>query len=166
MDSLPEQLTTERLHLKRVGIEDAGFMLELLNTEGWIRFIGDRNIRSMEDAQAYIERLLNAQNLIYWVVRAKSNGNPAGIVSFLKRDYLEHFDIGFAFIPESSGQGYALEATKAVLDTVTRQPRYHTVLATTMPSNTKSIRLLERLGFRMQMELEQGGEPLLVYANT
>lgn len=166
MDSLPEQLTTERLNLKRIGAEDAAFILELLNTEGWLRFIGDRNISTIEDALAYIERLLAAPNLIYWVVRTKSNGNQAGIVSFLKRDYLEHFDIGFAFIPESSGKGYAREATKAVLDTVTRQPRYHTVLATTMPSNTKSIRLLEHLGFRLQMELEPDGGTLLVFANT
>ena len=165
MNHLPETLETERLYLKAVDVDDADFIQALVNTDGWLRFIGDRNIRSKADALQYIGRLLGAENLRYWVVRAKDDGTPAGIVSFLKRDYLEHFDIGFAFLPEFAGKGYGLEATGAVLNAVTRHPEHRTVLATTMPSNEASIRLLEKLKFQLTNELEHGGETLLIYSN-
>src|SRR5215218_4924840 len=93
-------ITTERLVLETLRASDHGFILELVNTEGWLQFIGDRNIHSKDDAIRYIQKIDEAQNFTYWVVRTKETGAPPmGIVSFLKRDYLEHFDLGFAFLP-------------------------------------------------------------------
>lgn len=163
--TIPEIPGTERLLLKTVDAGDADFIQALVNTDGWLRFIGDRNIRSRADALQYIDRLLGAENLRYWVVRTKESGMPVGIVSFLKRDYLEHFDIGFAFLPLFFGKGYAFEATGTVLNIVTQYPAYQTVLATTMPSNEASIRLLEKLKFHLKDQLEHNGETLLVYSN-
>ncbi|HAK10826.1 MAG TPA: GNAT family N-acetyltransferase, partial [Chitinophagaceae bacterium] len=77
---------------------------------------------------------------------------PIGVISFLKRDYLEFFDIGFAFLPEYHGKGYAQEASEAVLKQVMQTPEHHTVQATTLPENEKSIKLLQQLGFHFLEE--------------
>ena len=90
-------LTTDRLLIEPLSINDNSFIFELVNTEGWLKFIGDRNVHSKQEAIANIQRIKNTPNLIYWVVRLKDNHVPIGIISFLKRSYLEHFDIGFAF---------------------------------------------------------------------
>ena len=91
------EISTLRLILNIITENDDDFMRTLVNTEGWLKFIGDRKVHSKQDAIAYIQRIKNTPNLIYWVVRLKDNHTPVGIISFLKRSYLEHFDIGFAF---------------------------------------------------------------------
>lgn len=141
-------------------------MLQLLNTDGWLRNIGDRNVHTMEDSIVYIRKLLERENLYYWIARLKENNEPAGILSFLKRDYLDHFDLGFAFLPGYHGKGYAYEAAAALLDFVTGDPVHETVLATTLPQNQSSIRLLDKLGFRFNHEIIEEGERLFVYAIT
>lgn len=154
---------TSRLKLTPLSGEDAGFIQELVNTEGWLRFIGNRNIHSKVDAEAYIQRILDHPDIQYWVVRPLPEENPAGIITFIKRDYLEHHDIGFAFLPTFSGHGYAQEATEAVLDHLTRVHGLRHILATTLPDNTRSIRLLEKLGLRFQKAIEVNNEALWVY---
>ena len=153
-------ISTERLSLRVVTTEDHEFICELVNTKGWLEFIGDRNVHSEDDAIKYIQKLNDNQNLTYWVVKIKETDKPIGIISFLKRDYLEHFDIGFAFLPEYNGYGYAYEAAKEVLSIVSKYPEYSTILATTIPSNEKSIRLLTKLGLRFEKELEVATEKL------
>src|SRR3982750_2141347 len=99
-------LQTERLVLNMLTEDDAAFILELVNTAGWLQFIGDRGVRTRVEATAYIRRLLESPQLTYWVVRLQASGRPVGIVTLIKRPYLEHFDIGFAFLPEHQGEGY------------------------------------------------------------
>ena len=111
---MQNRISTERLRLQLLTLEDYDFIEQLVNTNGWIEFIGDRNVHSKEDAVAYINKIINTENLFYWVVRIKGSNTPIGIISFLKRAYLEHFDIGFAFLPEYNGNGYAHEAAKKV----------------------------------------------------
>src|ERR1051326_8167711 len=130
--NMQTKITTERLLLDILTSDDSTFIRELVNTEGWLRFIGDRNIRSNEDAIAYINKINNNPGFTYWVVRLKDKDLPAGIISFLKRDYLEYADIGFAFLPQHSGKGYAYEAAREVLSVLTKTPEYVTVLATTL----------------------------------
>jgi ribosomal-protein-alanine N-acetyltransferase len=142
---LKTELNTERLCLRLVDTPDATFIMELVNTKGWLQFIGNRNINSKEEAERYIDKLKATENLFYWVVTIKDTCTPTGIISFLKRDYLEHFDIGFAFLPQYSGNGYAYEAAHNVLLAVKEDPKYSTVLATTIPENMRSIKLLEKL---------------------
>jgi ribosomal-protein-alanine N-acetyltransferase len=155
---------TERLSLNIITPADHDFIQQLVNTQGWLQFIGDRNVHSKEAAIAYIEKIINTPQLTYWVVREKNSDTPLGIISFLKRIYLEHFDIGFAFLPEFAGNGYAYEAAAAVLDNVKKE--FDPILATTIPSNEKSIGLLRKLGFRFEKEIEMDGHPLHVYTNA
>jgi [ribosomal protein S5]-alanine N-acetyltransferase len=95
-------------------------------------------------------------------VQLKEDQTPIGIVSFLKRSYLEHFDLRFAFLPQFNGRGYAYEASSEMLAYVKNDGAYSTVLATTVPSNTRSIGLLERLGFSFEKEMQVDKEPLQI----
>ena len=119
---------------------------------------------SKEDALAYINRILNTQDLFYWVVRLKDGNTPIGIISFLKRNYLEHFDLGFAFLPSFNGAGYAFEAANGILSMVQKNPVFHPILATTIPQNVNSIKLLIKLGFQFEREIEVELESLHNYS--
>lgn len=158
-------LNTTRLSLHRLTLDDHAFMRELVNTAGWLRFIGDRQIYSPAAAHAYISRILASPEMTYWVVRLRDTTLPIGIVTFLKRPYLAHFDIGFAFLPAYSGQGYAYEATSHVLTSVRQQPAHAVVLATTVADNKASLKLLRKLGLRFERELhlDQLPRPVQVY---
>ena len=159
------EITTQRLVLNIIAEEDDDFMRSLLNTEGWLKFIGDRNVHSKKDAIDYIRRIKNTPNLFYWVVKLKDVPTPLGIISFLKRSYLEHFDIGFAFLPEFNGCGYAYEAAEKVLCIASQKEEYSTILATTIPQNVTSIKLLTKLGLHFEREIEVENDKLHVYSN-
>jgi [ribosomal protein S5]-alanine N-acetyltransferase len=163
---MQNNISTRRLSLDFLTTADVEFILQLVNSKGWLEFIGDRNVHSKEESLAYIHKILSSQNLYYWVARIKDGNVPVGIISFLKRDYLESFDIGFAFLPEFSGKGYAYEAAKEIMSVVRTHSRHDRVLATTIPGNVSSIRLLTKLGLHFDRELEIGKEKLHVYANA
>ena len=93
-------MSTERLYLESLTFHDNEFILELVNSKGWLKFIGDRNIKSLSDSSTYIQKILDNPNTIYWVVKIKNSKTNIGIITFIKRDYLEHHDIGFAFLPD------------------------------------------------------------------
>lgn len=160
---MQHELSTGRLSLSLLQASDFPFIRQLVNTAGWLAFIGDRNIHSDADARVYVDRIIRSADIWYWVVREKSSMHSIGIVTFLKRTYLPHFDLGFAFLPEYTGVGYAYEAARAVLDMVTVMPRNRIVLATTVPENERSIRQLEKLGFRFDKQINENQETLLVY---
>jgi [ribosomal protein S5]-alanine N-acetyltransferase len=162
---MQNKIVTQRLRLTWLTQQDDEFVLALLNSKGWIEFIGDRKVHSKEDAVAYIFKICNTPNLFYWVVRLKENNTPVGIISFLKRSYLDNFDIGFAFLPQFKGQGYAFEAATKVLSIVSKKQKYCPVLATTVPQNTSSIKLLTKLGLRFEKAIEVANEQLHVYTN-
>jgi ribosomal-protein-alanine N-acetyltransferase len=151
---IQKKLLTDRLYLDLIDTDDCDFIIALVNSKGWIENIGDRNIHSRDEALAYIKRIQVTENFFYWVVRIKNSKRPIGIISFLKRSYLEHFDIGFAFLPEFGNQGYAYEASGAVLQMASQIPLFNIVLATTLYSNKRSINLLIKLGFRFEKEIE------------
>ena len=163
---MQNRIYTKRLGLQLLTLDDHDFVLTLLNTKGWIEFIGDRNVHTYEDALTYINKIINTQNLFYWVVRIKDKNIPIGIISFLKRSYLENFDIGFAFLPEYNGNGYAYEAAKEILSMVSIIPEYSPVLATTVPQNVNSIKLLIKLGLHFEKEIEVEKEKLHIYTNS
>lgn len=155
---------TERLLLSKITLEDTPFIFELVNTPLWIKFIGERNIRTHDDAKKYIEKLLHTAGLTYWVVKLKPSLTDLGVITFIKRDYLEHSDIGFAFLPQYMGKGYAFEASKVVLNHVLKELKMHTVVATTLQDNTSSIRLLEKLGLHFEKRITEEDLELLVYS--
>lgn len=100
----------------------------------------------------------------YWIVILQDVNTPIGIISLVKREYLEHPDLGFAFLPEYSGKGYGFEAATAVLKALFESGQYRLLLAVTMSQNTRSIALLERLGFGFQKDLIINGENLRIYS--
>lgn len=155
---------TERLFLRKLNEDDAGFIFELLNSPGWIKFIGDRNIKTSEDADNYIQKIIANPNVSYRVVTLQDTETAIGIVTFIKRDYLDHYDIGFAFLPSYNKQGYAFEATKEMLNDLLNAGEYSTILATTFPENSSSIQLLKKLGFSFSKEITNDELTLQLYA--
>jgi len=157
---------TNRLILNTLNINDHAFITELVNTPEWIKFIGDRNIRTQEDAKTYIQKTIDNPNVNYWAVKLQGQHTPVGIITFIKRDYLEHYDIGFAFLPQYTNKGYAHEATTAVLNDIINNLTHTHILATTVKENTNSIKLLEKLGLRFEKEIENGNDVLSIYSIT
>ena len=157
------EIQTPRLILSPLTADDKKFIRELVNTEGWLQFIGDRHVHSEEDAISYIEKILSQTNMQYWVVREKQDNISAGIITFIKRDYLEHHDIGFAFLPQFFQRGWAFEATKAVLDLLKTGDNFSIVLAVTKPGNLASVKLLEKLGFAESQSTVVNNETVQVY---
>ncbi len=145
---------TERLHVRRLTLDDATFILALLNDPAFLKYIGDRGVRTPGDAQAY---LLNGPLASYakhgfglLLVTLKPDDIPIGICGLLKRDVLADVDVGFAFLPEYVGQGYAFEAATATLAYGREVLGLKRIVAVTSPNNTNSIRLLEKLGLRYE----------------
>lgn len=145
---------TERLVLRQLTGEDAAFILQLVNDPSWLRYIGDRGIRTLEAARDYIRNGPMASHAkngfgLDLLVR-KTDRMPVGICGLLKRDTLADVDIGFALLPQFGGQGYAREAAAAVLRQGREVLGWKRIVAITDPSNTASIRLLEKLGFKFE----------------
>ncbi|MBS1785279.1 MAG: GNAT family N-acetyltransferase [Acidobacteria bacterium] len=157
LPDLPEEsrltslaLDTPRLHLRPFQLDDAAFVLRLLNEPSFIENIGDKGVRTLDDARRYLTTGPMASYAAHGhgllAVERTSDGAPIGMCGLLKRDTLEHPDLGYAFFPEAWGQGYALEAARAVLQNAKRDR----VLAIVSPGNAASIRLLEKLGFTFE----------------
>jgi [ribosomal protein S5]-alanine N-acetyltransferase len=143
-------LETERLILRWLSAEDAAFILELVNDPAWLRFIGDRGVRTLEDARNYI---LNGPVAMYrregfglYLVELKQSATPIGICGLIKRAALEDVDIGFAFLPAFYGQGYAYESASAIMNFAQNTVGLNRVVAITAPDNRRSIALLTKLG--------------------
>jgi RimJ/RimL family protein N-acetyltransferase len=158
------KIQTGRLVLSRLNLDDAHFMYELVNTADWIKNIGDRNVQSVDDAQNYVQKIIDNPNVSYWAVKLQSEMSSLGIVTLIKRDYLEHHDIGFAFLPQYTKHGYAHEATKAVLEQIIKDQHHDRILAITIPDNSSSIRLLEKLGLVFDSTIQPEAEQLLCYS--
>ena len=159
-------IETNRLILRPLKFEDAVFIKELVNTDGWIKFIGNRNIYTDEDAVNYIKKIIENSEIIYWVVELKDSNKTLGIITFIKRDYLEFHDLGFAFLPEFSKNGYAFEASNSVINLIHLNTIYTKILATTIPENIKSIALLYKLGFEFYKSIINNDNSLSVYLKT
>ncbi len=158
--------STERLSLEKLSDNDADFILELVNTAGWLKFIGDRNVKTKANALAYIQKINANANIIYWVVRLYDTLAPIGIVTLIKRDYLDHHDIGFAFLPQYAKQGFAYEATHTVLQDLLIDKKHKTILASTITDNESYIQLLTKLGFVFSKELKIGNDELYLFSIT
>lgn len=165
-------LETPRLRLRRMTEDDAAFVLELLNQPSFLRYIGDKGVRTLEDAREYVRQgpaaSYERHGFGLYVVELKDVGAPIGINGLLRRDYLDAPDIGFAFLPRAWSQGYARESAEAVLAEGRERFCLRRVLAITSPDNQASIGLLARLGFRFERAAEPapGEPPVNVYARA
>jgi [ribosomal protein S5]-alanine N-acetyltransferase len=157
-------LNTERLLLERLKATHNNLILELLNTDGWIKFIGDRNVHSIEDANNYIKKINSNINIAYWAVTIVESNTPIGLVTLIQRDYLQHPDIGFAFLPNFNGNGYAYEAAKSLLHCLVSKENIKIIEACTLPNNFSSIKLLEKLGLAYKTQITNNGDFLSIYS--
>jgi len=144
-------IETERLTLRKLSVEDAPFILRLVNEPSFLQFIGDKGVRNLEDARQYI---LNGPVASYaqngfglFLVQLKTDQAPLGMCGLLKRETLEDVDIGFAFLPEFWNQGYASEAAAGVLSYAKDVLKLPRIVAITNKDNDASGKLLEKLGF-------------------
>ncbi|WP_108423524.1 GNAT family N-acetyltransferase [Flagellimonas amoyensis] len=164
-------LSTERLVISEAELSDATFILELLNSPTWIQFIGDKGIYTMEEAENYIQKSLmdsyQTHGFGLHKLCLKESMVPIGLCGFLKRDYLDHPDIGFALLPDHEGKGLMLEAGKALLEHSRSQLDFDEVLAIVLPSNDRSRQLLMKLGLQEIGKVTPKGShaELLLFSN-
>lgn len=146
-------IETDRLLLVEFSNVDAAFIIQLLNSKGWLKYIGDRNIKTEEDAVKYLQngsiKSYTENGFGFWKVILKEDHTPIGMCGFIKRDYLENADIGFAFLPEFEGKGYAYEAAKPTLKHGF-EIGFKTISAITTTDNLRSIALIEKLGLKFE----------------
>ena len=160
---------TERLLLKPTTIEDAEFIFELLNTPKWLKFIGDRNVHSVADAENYIKvkMLPQLEKLGFgnYTLVTKSNGTKIGTCGLFNREWLGGIDIGFAFLPSYEKLGYAIEAATKVKELAFNEFGIREIKAITTKDNISSQKLLEKLGLKYTGTINMPDDPeeLLLY---
>ena len=165
-------LQTERLLLRSFTIDDAEFILTLLNEPSFLRYIGDKKVRNLDDARQYI---LNGPVASYerhgfglCLVELRKSHTPIGMCGLLKRDELPDPDIGFALLPDFWSKGFAFEASTAVLDDARERLKLERILAITSVDNHASIDLLQRLGFTFEglRQLASDREPVKLFTRN
>lgn len=164
------QLRSERLSLRQLCPDDAPFMLALLNDADFLRNIGDRGVRSLEQARQYIidgaMASYREHGFGLWGVIPDGIDHCVGICGLIRREHLDDVDIGFAFLPDARGKGYALEASQACMDFGRAEIGLRRIIAITSQDNPPSARLLEKIGLRFErlIRLADDTEELRLYA--
>lgn len=163
-------LETARLRLRKMTLDDAPFILELVNDAGFLEHIGDRGVRTLDDARDYllqgpIDSYARHGHGLY-LVYPIDGGGPAGMCGLLFREAWQETDVGYAFLPRFRGRGYAYESAAAVLDYGRRVLGKPRIIAIVSPRNAASIALLEKLGLRFEKRarLSAEADEVLVYA--
>lgn len=162
-------LETDRLALRRFTLDDAEFIFRLVNDPSWLRFIGDKNVHNLDDARRYLREgpldMYQRFGFGMFRVEERASGLPTGMCGLIKRDTLPDVDVGYAFLPEFRGKGYAFEAANAVLAHGNRAFGLRRIVAITTPSNETSIRVLEKAGMKFERLLElTPGDPVNLFA--
>jgi len=154
-------LATDRLILRWLTLDDAPFILVLLNDPSWLRFIGDKGVRTLDDARDYLRQgpiaMYERAGFGLYLTELKAGGIPIGLCGLIKRESLEDVDIGFAFLPQFQGQGYAHESAAAVLTHGQRNFGMQRIVAITSPDNGRSAGLLEKLGMKLEKTVKLDG---------
>ncbi|MFK8038142.1 MAG: GNAT family N-acetyltransferase [Crocinitomicaceae bacterium] len=163
---------TERLLLKPTSKTDDKFIFELFNSPKWIEFIGDRNIKSVKDAEKYIiEKIIPQKEnsgLGTYTVITKNENKKIGTCGLYNREGVEGLDLGFAFLPEFERNGFAFEASEKIVDVAFNHLNLNEIKAITVKENTSSQKLLEKLKFELMniILLPNNSEELLLYLKT
>lgn len=162
---------TKRLLISKFTEEDAPFFFELVNTPNWIKYIGDRDIKTIDTAKSYLKegsiKSYADYGFGFYKLQLKAdNKKPIGTCGLVKRDQLEHVDIGFAMLPDYEGQGFGFEASQEILKLAKNQFHLDKILAITLPTNSKSVQLLEKLGLSFEKRVKpfEDDEELLLFA--
>jgi RimJ/RimL family protein N-acetyltransferase len=165
-------ISSRRLIIRPITLDDAPFILTLLNEPSFLRYIGDKQVRTVADARQYI---LNGPVASYerhgfglCLMELRESQTPIGMCGILKREELPDPDIGFALLPDFWNKGLAFEAATAVLDDARERLKLERILAITSLDNEASINLLDRLGFRFErvIEFSADREPVKLFVNA
>ncbi len=157
-------LETERLILRRFVREDATFILQLVNEPSFIQNIGDRGIRTLSDAEKYLENgplssyARNGFGL--YLVQLKESGESMGMCGLIKREALEHVDVGYAFLPKFWSKGYAIESVRGVLQYAEHIIGLNRLVAIVDPNNQGSVRVLEKAGFQYEKMIQLSADDI------
>ncbi|MCU0324351.1 MAG: GNAT family N-acetyltransferase [Spirosomaceae bacterium] len=163
-------LETERLLLRQFTLADAPFIFELLNTPTWLRFIGDRGVRSLEDAENYLRggsiKSYEVNGFGFYAVIEKESQKMIGMCGLIKRDGLDDIDIGFAFLPDVIGKGYGTEAAQAMLKYSFNQLKIRRLVAIVNPDNDASISVIKKIGMQFEklIILDEKKQNLMLFA--
>ena len=156
-------LHTARLVIRHMTPGDAAFMLGLLNDPAWLQYIGDRGVRTLDEARRYIldgpVAMVRRLGFGFHIVTLKESGVPIGVCGLAKRDYLDDVDIGYAIASPWRGEGYAHEAASAMLAHALDALKFKRIVATVRAENTASIGLLHKLGLRCERAIAYPGSP-------
>jgi RimJ/RimL family protein N-acetyltransferase len=169
---MPHILETDHLRLRQFKVSDGAFVVALVNTPGWLEHIGNRDIHTVEEAQLYLLTgpMTSYDKLGYglYLVELKESGTPIGMCGLIKREVLSDVDIGFAFLPEYCGKGYAYEAATATLQYAHSRLGISNVVAITNKQNNSSINLLKKLGlvYQKTVKFPDDNEDLLLFARS
>jgi len=169
MNKKYKSFETERLRIEPTTEIDASLIYELMNTPKWIKFIGDRNVHSIADAKAYIQKkmLPQLERLRYsnYTVIRKSDGEKIGTCGLYDRDGLEGIDIGFAFLPQFEKKGYAFESVSKLLEVAIHDFKINEISAITIKENVGSQKLLTKIGmtFKEYIKIPNDDEELMLY---
>lgn len=159
-----KELETSRLRIRPINLDDADFIIRLVNSEGWLNYIGDRKINDKSQAEKYIQKILDNPNYFYSVFELKDTRDPLGLVTFLHREDQAFPDIGFAILPEFENMGYAAEASKKYLDEIVSLHIFENIIAITVANNHRSIALLKKLGLSYDCDFYRDEEKLSRYS--
>jgi RimJ/RimL family protein N-acetyltransferase len=164
---------TKRLIISQFSLDDAAFFLELVNTPNWIKYIGERNIKTLKQAEKAIKngplKSYQEHGFGFYKLQLKEEKNKTiGTCGLIKREVLEHVDIGFAMLPTYEGKGFGFESSEAILELATEEFNLDKIVAITLPTNTNSIKLLEKLGLSFEKRVKpfEDDEELLLFAKT
>ena len=158
------------MRVRWLNVGDSAFIFELLNEPSWIQYIGDKDVKTLQDALRYIENgplaMYKRAGFGLYAVELREVGEPIGICGLIKREALEDVDLGFAFLPRFWRKGYAFEAAAAVLRYGRNVLGLHRIVAILSQDNHRSSKLLEKLGFCFEgtVRLQPSDEELKLYA--
>lgn len=159
--------SSKRLIIEPLTAKDSEFMFKLMNSPGWLKYIGNRAIKNETDAEKYLVANIiasyNVNGFGLYKISLRNNSKAIGICGLLQRDYLKSPDLGFAILPLHSGQGYTYEASMAILDYVKEDLQVKIIEAITVEANHASIGLLKKLGFQSQELITRDNEQLLLF---
>ncbi|TYA52396.1 GNAT family N-acetyltransferase [Formosa maritima] len=164
---------TTRLIISKITLDDAQFFLELVNTPNFKKYIGDRNLKTVTNTKTYLSNgtIKSYKDFgfgFYKLQLKEENNKSIGTCGLVKREQLEHVDIGFALLPDYEGRGFGFESSEAILKLAKNKFKLDKIFAITLPTNTNSIKLLEKLGLSFEKRTKpfEDDEELLLFAKT
>lgn len=164
---------TDRLIIAKVTLQDAPFFLKLMNTPHWLKYIGDRKLKTVQDTEKYLQKgILKSYDDygfgFYKLLLKQENNKTIGIVGIVKREELEYEDIGFGFLPQYEGKGYGFESSLEIMKLAQHTLNLKKITAITSPINKNSIKLLEKLGLEFEKKVIpfEDEKELLLFVKT